>query len=245
MEENITNIQENITNILPEIQTVIENHIVFDNEKNIEFFGTDEQRASMFNDWALYFGEITNPENTTVNKIFGGAKYSPLNEVLNVVRPIMSKFGLAIIQSPFMDTDGNVCLKTLVVHKGGAAMSFPLAKTKLVRPNNAVTEIQAFGSMSTYLRRFSVNAVAGVAGEIDDDGNIGKDTKTPPPEVKDLKPLQQEIVDLITKYGGSTNEEVMTVVKEFIASGNPFKIKDENKLNELKTKLQSYKGEDK
>ena len=134
------------------------------NAKSIQFFGTQEQRQEMFSSWAKYFSEVTNPENTVVNTFFK-AKYSPLNEVLNTVRPILGKYGFGIFQAPsFNGTDCSV--NTILTHESGAFMSFPALTNKPTKQ-----DVQGMGSTLTYLRRFALNSIAGVMGEVDDDGN--------------------------------------------------------------------------
>lgn len=229
--------------------------LIIENTENIEIFGTSQQRQQMFQDWALYFNEVSNPENTTVNKIFGGAKYSPLNEVLNTIRPILGKYGLSIIQTPYMH-NGEVALKTIVTHKNGAIISFPQLTTKLFKPNNAVTEIQAFGSASSYLRRFSINAIAGVMGEIDNDGNDisnkKKEEPQPPKEPTkeeiELKNSQAEIVKLATeKIEKGIDKDV---VYGIISSNNnekknPNAIKDLSIAKKIIKEIKALKVEEK
>lgn len=134
------------------------------NAKSIQIFGTQEQRQEMFSSWAKYFTEVTNPENTVVNTFFK-AKYSPLNEVLNAVRPILGKYGLGILQVPsFNGTDCSVT--TILTHESGAFISFPALTNKPTKQ-----DVQGMGSTLTYLRRFALNSITGVMGEVDDDGN--------------------------------------------------------------------------
>lgn len=218
MAEEIKDIIENEITVEVDSEMIDENYIIIENEKNIEFFGTEKQRIEMFTDWALYFGEVTNPENTTKNTALGGAKYSPLNEVLNTVRPTLSKYGLAIIQSPPYMFDDKVCVKTIVTHKNGAIMSFPASESKLIRPNNAVSEIQALGLSTTYLRRFSINAVAGVQGEIDDDGNIGgkeDDKKPKTPAKKETSPLKNELIEVCKAKAPIDRDKVTSILSKY------------------------------
>lgn len=61
-----------------------------------------------------------------------------------------------------------------------------------------------------------------------------------------LKETQDEIVELITSCGGSKNDELMSQIKkDYVASGNPYKIKDLEKLNQLKQFIEQYKKEKK
>lgn len=134
------------------------------NENFVQVFGTEEQRILMFKSLSEYFSEVENPENTVVNTFFK-AKYSPLNEVLNTIRPVLGKYGLSIIQVPTFDNT-NCAVNTILTHSAGAMISFPPLKNKPTKG-----DVQGMGSTLTYLRRFALNAIAGVMGEVDDDGN--------------------------------------------------------------------------
>jgi hypothetical protein len=56
-----------------------------------------------------------------------------------------------------------------------------------------------------------------------------------------LKELSGYVVDLCKELGGSKNDSLMKILKEFEPSGNPNKIKDSEKLQQLKEKLEELK----
>jgi hypothetical protein len=91
------------------------------------------------------------------------SKYADLAEVLNTVRPVFSRNGLAIIQSPGF-ADGLASITTTIAHASGQYM------TDTVHAPVGKQDAQGVGSALTYLRRYSLAAFAGVAQE-DDDGN--------------------------------------------------------------------------
>lgn len=157
------------------------------NAKSIQIFGSQEQRTAMFASWAKYFEEVTNPENTVVNTFFK-AKYSPLNEVLNTIRPVLGKYGFGIIQSPSFDGT-NCSVNTVVTHSSGGFMSFPALTNKPTKP-----DVQGMGSTLTYLRRFVLNAIAGVMGEVDDDGNAASNSSGKEPSAKQESAKKVETV---------------------------------------------------
>jgi len=166
------------------LEIIQDTKLVIDNTESIEIVGTPSERQEMFESWALYFGEVSNPDNTTLNAFFK-AKYAPLSEVLNTIRPIMGKYGLSITQVPYI-SNGEVCVRTIVMHKGGAAMSFPIMSAK-----PAKADIQGIGSIITYIRRFVLNSIAGIAGEPDDDGNSASKGKKA--EIKSREKTKEEI----------------------------------------------------
>ena len=111
-------------------------------------------------------GEIKNPANS---KVVGAGsfsyKYAPLDEVLNLVRPILSKHGLSIVQAPIM-ADGMVGVTTTLLHESGEWIEFEPILLKMDK-NTA----QGAGSAITYARRYSISAVLGISSEDDDDAN--------------------------------------------------------------------------
>jgi len=113
---------------------------------------------------AAFQGEVKNPANTA-NNPFYKSKYAPLNEILNDVRPLLSKHGLSVIQSP----GGNgkdISISTILMHTSGEWMELePLTLTaERITPQGA-------GSAITYGRRYVISALLGIASEDDDDGN--------------------------------------------------------------------------
>lgn len=105
--------------------------------------------------------EIENPHRNARNPHFKN-DYADLSEIVNVSRPILTKHGLTIMQCPGME-DGHLTLDSLVLHESGewikGVASSPLPKN----------DPQGVGSATTYLRRYSLAALLGLAQE-DDDG---------------------------------------------------------------------------
>ena len=112
---------------------------------------------------ALAQGEVENASKTSTNPHFR-SKYADLAEIINTVRPVFAKHGLAIVQSPSY-ADGLVSVTTLLTHKSGQWIkdiaSAPAPKL----------DPQGVGSAVTYLRRYALGAFACIASEADDDGN--------------------------------------------------------------------------
>lgn len=116
--------------------------------------------------------EIKNPNNTANNPFFK-SKYAPLDDILNLARPLLSKNGLSLIQSPITDSD-KVGVSALLLHTSGEFIEFePFYFTT---KNTA----QDAGSAITYARRYQVNAILGICGEDDDDGNHATGNKPEP-----------------------------------------------------------------
>lgn len=92
------------------------------------------------------------------------SNYATLEAVTETIRPVYAKHGLAIVQFPISGDNGAYGLETRIVHKSGEWMS----ATAFMRP--VKDDPQGVGSLITYLRRYSAQAVAFLASA-DDDGN--------------------------------------------------------------------------
>ena len=154
-----------IREFYPSIEELPLPGFTIEDDKQVVFNGTPDQIAEMLTDYAKYFEEVENPENSASNPFFK-SKYAPLATVLNTIRPILGKYGFGILQSPKMGDNGLVQVQTILTHRSGATISFPNIEA---RP--AKNDVQGIMSIITYLRRASVNAVLGICGEEDDDGN--------------------------------------------------------------------------
>ncbi|MBJ8031048.1 ERF family protein [Bacillus cereus group sp. N21] len=131
-----------------------------------------ETTKEIFSAFAKFQGEVNNPKTTQVNPQFR-SKYSPLDVVINEVKPILAKYGLAVNQSTGSEGE-NIVIKTLLMHESGEWMeSEPLVLPayQLGKGGSKNYTAQGAGSAITYGRRYSLSAILGIASESDDDGN--------------------------------------------------------------------------
>ena len=89
------------------------------------------------------------------------------------VLPLLSKNKLALLQLLDIEPSGNVLI-TKLIHEGGETI-----QSKIAIPAQA--DPQKLGSLITYLKRYSLQAMLGIATE-DDDGNsaMPSSPKAPP-----------------------------------------------------------------
>ena len=133
--------------------------------------------------------EVKNPANTADNPFFK-SKYAPLPDILNDVRPLLAKHGLALLQAPSGDGD-KIVITTLLMHESGEWIE---ACPLILKADKATA--QGAGSAITYGRRYALSAVLGISSEDDDDGNQAtKPTQPPAPQ----KPASQKPTDAPTK----------------------------------------------
>lgn len=133
-------------------------------------YSLEHATPELFAALAAAQGEIENASKNAANPHFR-SKYADLAEVLNTIRPVFAKHGLSLIQSPAYD--GSLAhVTTVMAHAGGGYIT----TTSSCVP--AKSDAQGIGSATTYLRRYSAAAVAGIAQE-DDDGNAAAHTGKP------------------------------------------------------------------
>lgn len=105
--------------------------------------------------------------------------YADLATLLDIAKPALSKYGIAIVQAPSVETInlppardgepakiiGRVTLETRLSHDSGEWLESSLTvMAEDVAP-------QKIGSAITYARRYALSCMIGVASEDDDDGN--------------------------------------------------------------------------
>lgn len=108
--------------------------------------------------------EISNPLKEAKNPFFKSV-YADLPAVLNVIRDVLPNHGLSFSQTIEIHSD-KVFLATLLMHKSGQWIK-SYAPILCKDPNDP----QKFGSSLTYFRRYALQAIVGIVGDDDDDGN--------------------------------------------------------------------------
>ncbi len=115
---------------------------------------------------------------------FFKSRYADLASVCEVARRPLADNGLAVTQHPA--ADGNiVTVETALCHASGQWLSSRL--TMLAKDASP----QAIGSCITYLRRYSLSSVLGIASEEDDDGNSAQPAKGQQATAKPAQPKPQ------------------------------------------------------
>jgi hypothetical protein len=108
-------------------------------------------------------GEFENAKKDSENPFFN-SHYADLAACIDVARRPLSANTLAVVQSPSLVENGYVRMTTRLLHSSGQWIESELdALPKDSGP-------QSVGSVVTYLRRYSLCAMIGLAAE-DDDGN--------------------------------------------------------------------------
>jgi hypothetical protein len=166
-----------------------------------------------------------------------------MGAVISAIKQPFKDNGLSVVQ-PISGDGATVTITTVLMHSSGEWISTSIAMS--VEQVKGKTLVQELGSIITYLRRYSLASMAGVYSDQDTDGNDpnaeksqNKSEKSSSSTAKTAKPeTKKQVVELCKKLGGSVNEPMMVLLKEYDKSGNPNKVEDEEKLQELLVKLE-------
>lgn len=136
------------------------------------------------------------------------SKFASLGGVMNTVRPVLAKNGLAVIQLPTCaGTAENPlpALRTVLLHSSGEREE-DVMLLSIDKPGP-----QAHGSALTYARRYAVLAILGLVGEEDDDGNAAK------PEAEQKKTSEFKAP---TPKNGDVTKKLAAVTKKLLDGGH-------------------------
>lgn len=150
------------------------------------------QMSDQINELAAAFAkaqaEMSHAAKDATNPHFR-SDYATLASVLEATRPILAKHGLSVMQPVTNDEQGNVVVETIILHGSGQWMKSAVA----CRPQKG--DVQGLGSTTTYLRRYSLASICGVA-QADDDGEAasgrGVQAKDANPPMQPAKRQKQE-----------------------------------------------------
>lgn len=130
------------------------------------------------------FPAIERSKTVSVKTKTGGTytfAYAPLDVILALVRPALTKNGLALSQL-LSEQGGRPALRTVLLHADGETLeeTCPMPMS----PNGAMGP-QEFGALVSYMRRYAAVSILGIATEEEQDEQVladeknGKDEETP------------------------------------------------------------------
>ena len=127
-------------------------------------------RAKLYTALAAAQLEIENADANVDNE-FLKTRYADLASCLNAVRKPLASNGLALIQLTEDESKSVLGIRTILAHESGQTIEdiITMAPPKL--------DPQGIGSCRTYMRRYALLAICGIAGAADDDA---EGTKTDP-----------------------------------------------------------------
>lgn len=151
--------------------------------------------------------------------------YADLSDVLAAVRPVLAEHGLAVTQ-PTVYRDGKLLLRTELRHTGGGSIA---SEVELAQSPSAP---QQFGGALTYLRRYELTTLLGIAAEEDRDAqdvepDRGRRSDAPPEPPAWAKPAvadaAQQGADALARIIGSPDlaTELLEAIRETTGGGIP------------------------
>jgi len=189
-----------------------------------------DQIDQLASEFSKFQGEI---KDVLKDKNGYGYRYADLCQVLEISRPLLSKYDLSVMQLPVSNSD-KVGIETLIMHKSGqwisSSVEIPLVASK------GMTIAQAMGSIITYIRRYALTSMLGVA-QTDNDGadnGFGNGHKEPSASESLIQSL----------YSMISTEEDQKWVGDCLKKANVSKISElsEEKIVKIMEALDKRKG---
>ena len=141
---------------------------------------------------------------------FFKSTYISLDGILETVRPILAKNGLAVIQEATGDGD-YIFVKTKLIHESGE-----MIETEVLKMKPQKNDPQSMGSCITYSKRYQLAALLGISECIDDDANIATYGNSSPDQSKSTGKLSAKQVGRLLAIGlkaGIKEPEIKKVIK--------------------------------
>jgi hypothetical protein len=134
--------------------------------------------------------------------------YIPLEQIIDEVKPKMGKYGLAFIQSPssLISENDKIGVTTRIIHLSGQWIEDSVY-TK-ISPSGDSSYMQCLGASISYLRRYGLAAIFGIAADVNIDEILNKKEKENIRENYQqkidefnqlIKTIDQSIVDAVDK----------------------------------------------
>lgn len=92
------------------------------------------------------------------------ATYATLDSIINAARPVLNKYGLAVIQTMKSYEDLKMSVITKLMHESGECIDSEMIFSPSADP-------QKVGGQITYYRRYAYQSIIGVCTEKDDDAD--------------------------------------------------------------------------
>lgn len=125
---------------------------------------------------------------------FFKSKYADINSIIEVVKPVMNKVGLVILQ-PLTHDENGALIKTII----GDPESGEIFEDSTRLPHN--DDPQKQGAIITYFRRYAIQSMLFVQAE-DTDANDTNQARTEPKLYQVMEKKQQPVGDSCQRCGG-------------------------------------------
>jgi hypothetical protein len=172
--------------------------------------------------------EMSNPVFDSQNPHFR-SRFASLASVRNAIVPVLARHGICVTQDLGTTSDGKgIACTTYLTHESGQQMTFGPLVIPATKP-----DAMGYGSAATYARRYSLQAVACVAADEDDDSNAAVGKPAAPVAIgtgkgigvhSPLGDLNPDVADLATQYAdalrlalNAEDGDVIAVVRDMEA----------------------------
>lgn len=131
--------------------------------------------------------------------------YAPLEDIVKITQPILSKYGFSVSFSTSQNGLESVTVVCTLMHRDGHS-----TKTELMLPtksvSNSMNAMQAIGAAITYAKRYTISGILNIATGDDDNNGFTTNAKTAKPTISD---------DQLEKALKAISEEKYTLEKLF------------------------------
>jgi hypothetical protein len=155
--------------------------------------------SKMFDDLKKVQEGIVKLQKGAKNPFFK-SKYVELNQVLEVVKPVLHENNFILLQLPqHVKETGKNTLKTILLHSSGKEI---VSEIELVCVDR--NDPQKLGGAITYMRRYSIISMLGLEQEDDDGNNASQPTLASDKQLSFIRRLATE-----------KGVDITTIVKEY------------------------------
>jgi hypothetical protein len=162
-----------------------------------------------------------------------GYKYTPLDEILSFLRPLLAKHGLLLSQQvtiiPFRD-DNWVRVKTIIRDE---THSVSYTTTMPYKDLPKMQSVQSAGAHFTYARRYAISAIFNISSDEDTDCAVKSDINTTKPKPKVDKPTDKQLkrlYALVKKHNLAEQIKYILSADYGVKSSKELTIEQYNKL---------------
>jgi hypothetical protein len=190
--------------------------------------------------------EILGASKDSSNPFFK-SKYADLSSVWDACRIALTKNGLCVSQMVEPGDNGEI-LCTMLIHASGQWLSSTMPIKVRSDGKGGPNELQALGSTLTYLRRFSLAAIVGVAPADEDDDGQTSQTNYGKTELK-LPSVSKQQLDLLNSIIPQCSPAFRQSIEDFMDQNNysSFESLEKNQvqqiINSAKIDLVKFKKE--
>jgi len=164
--------------------------------------------------------------------------YADMADIKNTIQPHMKKYELGIIQT-MNYCDDYVHIITEIIHTSGQWIRSEISAQVSINIGY-MSQIQAIGSVSTYLKRYALSSMLGLVTDQDRDGNVDQDAQ----RLLEAKKLEADQKKMLLKVSDSRARAKLLLDtiedKEFVKTVTTY-IKNNNSLETMESVLRRIK----